>query len=244
MLGQTYQYNGIIKKAITVFGSLFSNITIQRTNTLGVVTQTINVPLAYAGKEKYLVKIDSDPNQTNNTQISLPRMSFEILGYDYDPARKSNKMNKVACYSNSIAKSQFTPVPYNISISLYLLTKTIEDALTVVEQILPIFTPDYTLSINAVPEMNIVNDVPIILNSITVEDDYEGSFTERRSIIHTFNFTMKVNIFGHINTAKIISTVFANVGEDITFNNTLANYTATGNTTTETVTSESWTENL
>lgn len=244
MLGQTYQYNGIIKKAITVFGSLFSNITIQRTNTLGVVTQTINVPLAYAGKEKYLVKIDSDPNQTNNTQISLPRMSFEILGYDYDPARKSNKMNKVACYSNSIAKSQFTPVPYNISISLYLLTKTIEDALTVVEQILPIFTPDYTLSINAVPEMNIVNDVPIILNSITVEDDYEGSFTERRSIIHTFNFTMKVNIFGHINTAKIISTVFANVGEDITFNTTLANYTATGNTTTETVTSESWTENL
>lgn len=244
MLGQTYQYAGIIKKAITVFGSLFSDITIQRTNNLGAVTQTINVPLAYAGKEKYLVKIDSDPNQTNNTQTTLPRMSFEILGYDYDPARKSNKMNKVACYSNTTAKSQFTPVPYNISISLYLLTKTIEDALTVVEQILPVFTPDYTLSINAVPEMNIVNDVPIILNSITVEDDYEGSFTERRSIIHTFNFTMKVNIFGHINTSKIISKVFANVGEDITFNTTLANYTATGNTTTETVTSESWTENL
>lgn len=244
MLNQTYQYNGIIKKAITVFGKLFSDITIQRTDSLGVVSQTIKVPLAYAPKEKYLVRIDSDPNLANNTQISLPRLSFEITGYTYDPTRKSNKMNKIACYSTGTLKSMFTPVPYNLDISLYLLTKTIEDALTVVEQILPIFTPEYTLSINAVPDMNIVNDVPIILNSVSVEDDYEGDFQTRRSIVHTFNFTMKVNIFGHKDIGKAITTVLTSIGEDPNFINTKADYVAVGNITTETVTSESWTEHL
>lgn len=244
MLNQTYQYNGIIKKAITVFGKLFSDITIQRTDSLGAVSQTINVPLAYAAKEKYLVRVDSDPNLANNTQITLPRLSFEITGYTYDPIRKPNKMNKISCYSAGNMKSMFTPVPYNLDISLYLLTKTIEDALTVVEQILPIFTPDYTMSINAVPDMNIVNDVPIILNSVSVEDDYEGSFTERRSIIHTFNFTMKINIFGHKDIGKAITKVMTNVGEDPTFVNTKADYVAVGNLVDESITSESWTEHL
>ena len=244
MLGQSPQYFGIIKKAITVFGKLFSDIQIQRTDSTGVVTQTISVPIAYAAKEKYLVRIDSDPTLGNNTQVSLPRLSFEITDYTYDPSRKVNKMNKVACQSGSTAKSQFSPVPYNISISLYLLTKTIEDGLAVVEQILPIFTPDYTMSINAVPDLNIVNDVPIILNDITVEDEYEGSFQERRYIIHTFNFTMKVNIFGHMNTSKIITKVFANVGEDPTFVKTLADFEAVGNTTTQAITTETWTEHF
>lgn len=244
MLNQTYQYNGIIKKAITVFGKLFSDITIQRTDSLGAVSQTIKVPLAYAAKEKYLVRVDSDPNLANNTQISLPRLSFEITGYNYDPIRKPNKMNKISCYSTGNMKSMFTPVPYNLDVSLYLLTKTIEDALTVVEQILPIFTPDYTMSINAIPDMNIVNDVPIILNSVSVEDDYEGDFQTRRSIIHTFNFTMKVNIFGHKDIGKAITTVLTSIGEDPNFINTKADYVAVGNITTETITSESWTEHL
>lgn len=213
MLGQDPHYTGIIKKAISSFGKLFSDIKIQRTNLDGVVSQTVNVPIAYAAKEKYLVRLDSDPNLANNTQTSLPRMSFEILGYDYDPSRKANKMNKISCVSNGSGKSTFSPVPYNISISLYLLTKTIEDALYVVEQILPIFTPDYTLSINAVPDMNIVNDVPIVLNSITAEDEYDGSFQERRYIIHTFNFTMKVNIFGSMTNSSIIKIVDVNFKE-------------------------------
>lgn len=221
MLNQTYQYNGIIKKAIVCFGKLFSDITIQRTDSLGAVSQTIKVPLAYAAKEKYLVRVDSDPNLANNTQISLPRLSFEINGYSYDPVRKPNKMNKIACVSAGTGKNLYSPVPYNLDVSLYLLTKTIEDALAVVEQILPIFTPDYTMSIKAVPDMNIVNDVPIILNSVSVEDDYEGSFTERRSIIHTFNFTMKVNIFGHKTTSGVIRVVDINLNDSNT-NETVA----------------------
>lgn len=244
MLNQTYQYNGIIKKAIVCFGKLFSDITIQRTDSLGAVSQTIKVPLAYAAKEKYLVRVDSDAKLENNTQVSLPRLSFEINGYSYDPVRKANKMNKIACVSTGTGKSLYSPVPYNLDVSLYLLTKTIEDALCVVEQILPIFTPDYTLSINAVPDMNIVNDVPIILNGISVEDDYEGDFQTRRSIIHTFNFTMKVNIFGHKTTSGIITQVHSKVGEDLTFVNNLAEYEAIGNINTETITSETWTEKI
>jgi hypothetical protein len=239
MLTQNYQYNGIIKKAITVFGKLFSDIQIKRTNSDGVIIQTINVPLAYAAKEKYLVRVESDPNLTNNTQITLPRMSFEINGYSYDPSRKVNKMNKVSSYSNSIAKTQFSPVPYNIDISLYLLTKTIEDALCVVEQILPVFTPDYTLSIKAIPDMSIVNDVPIILNSISVEDDYEGSFTERRTIIHTFNFTMKVNIFGSITSSGIITNVKTNI-DDLTTGSVLDKYDVSGNALTKVTTKGTW----
>lgn len=214
MLGNTY-YHEIIKKSITVFGKLFSDIKIERKDTTGTVIQTINVPIAYAPKEKYLLRIDADPNLANNTQISLPRMSFEINGYSYDSTRKANKMNRVVHYNNATAKTQLSPVPYNLDISLYLLTKTIDDALTVVEQILPTFTPDYTLSINAIPSMGIVNDVPIILNTVSVEDDYEGDFQTRRSIIHTFNFTMKVNIFGPVLSANVIkiADVHMNDGE-------------------------------
>jgi len=209
MLNQPTYYHGIIRKAIAAFGTLFSNIQIQRMNTDGTIGQIVNVPIAYAAKEKWLTRIESDPNLTNNTLITLPRMSFEINGYGYDASRKVNKMNKIAYAdtATSVAKSQFSPVPYNVDLSLYLLTKTTEDALSVVEQILPIFTPDYTLSINVIPELSIINDIPVILNNLQVQDDYEGSFNERRSIIHTFNFTMKLNIFGAISTNKITNKI-------------------------------------
>lgn len=205
MLNQQPYYFGVIRKAISSFGVLFSNIQIQRMNTDGTIGQLINVPMAYAAKDKSLLRIDADPNLINNTQVTLPRLSFEINGYSYDPSRKVNKMNKLVVKNTLTAKSQFSPVPYNVDISLYLLTKTTEDALAVVEQILPIFTPDYTLAINVIPEMNIINDVPVILNNVSVEDDYDGDFITRRSIIHTFNFTMKLNIFGSITTQNLIN---------------------------------------
>ena len=213
--GQTY-YHGAIRKTIVAFGRLFSDIKIAREGTDGVVAQVVAVPLAYAPKEKWLVRIDSDPNLNNHTYTSLPRLSFEITGYSYDSSRKTNKMNKVICneesgMENPIRKSVFAPAPYNISINLYVLTKTQEDAMQILEQILPVFNPDYTLSINAVPEVNIVQDMPVILNSVTAEDTYDGDFETRRFVVHTLSFTIKTNIYGPVTDQGVILTSMANV---------------------------------
>lgn len=213
--GQTY-YHGAIRKTIVAFGRLFSDIKIARQDNDGAVAQTVAVPLAYAPKEKWLVRIDSDPNLTNNVYTSLPRLSFEITGYHYDSSRKTNKMNQIKCNDgisagNPNRKAVFSPAPYNIDIALYVLTKTQEDAMQIIEQILPIFNPEYTLSINAVPEMEIVQDIPVILNSITVEDNYDGSFQERRFVVHTLTFTLKTNIYGPVTDQGIILQTNANV---------------------------------
>jgi hypothetical protein len=213
--GQTY-YHGAIRKTIIAFGRLFSDIKIARQGNDGNVAQTVAVPLAYAPKEKWLVRVDSDPTLTNNVYTSLPRLSFEITGYHYDSSRKTNKMNQITCKdattnASPTAKTVFAPAPYNIDISLYVLTKTQEDAMQIVEQILPIFNPEYTLSINAVPEMEIVQDIPVILNSITVEDNYDGSFQERRFVVHTLTFTLKTNIYGPVSENGVILTTNANI---------------------------------
>ena len=213
--GQTY-YHGAVRKTIVAFGRLFSDIKIARQGDDGAVAQTIAVPLAYAPKEKWLVRIDSDPNLNHNTYTSLPRLSFEVTGYHYDASRKTNKMNQIKCNDNTSAdnpvrKAVFSPAPYNVDISLYVLTKTQEDAMQIVEQILPIFNPEYTLSINAVPEMEIVQDIPVILNNVTVEDNYDGSFQERRFVVHTLTFTIKTNIYGPVTDQGVILTSMANV---------------------------------
>jgi hypothetical protein len=228
--GQTY-YHGATRKSIIAFGRLFSDIKIARQlkDGTGTVAQTLTIPLAYAPKEKWLVRLDSDPGLTNNTYTSLPRMSFEITGYSYDPARKTNKMNKIVCKDASTAsnpnrKSVFSPVPYNIDISLYILTKTQEDAMQILEQILPTFNPEYTLSVNAVPELEIVQDIPVVLNSVSVQDDYDGDFQTRRFVTHTLTFTLKTNIFGAVSNQGVILTSTTNTSEP---NQT---YTATGTT--------------
>lgn len=215
MLNNNIFYHGLIRKTVVSFGRLFSDIKIQRQTSEGVIDQTITVPLSYAPKEKWLVRIDSDPNLNNNTYTTLPRMSFEITGYTYDATRKVNKMNKITCEQSTgnIRKSMYTPVPYNIDISLYVLTKTQEDAMQIIEQILPTFTPEYTLSINAVPEMQVVQDIPIVLNSISVQDDYDGDFETRRFVTHTLNFTAKINLYGYVSNQGIIKDVIVNLSE-------------------------------
>jgi len=215
--GQTY-YHGAIRKTIVAFGRLFSDIKIAREGNDGLVAQTVAVPLAYAPKEKWLVRIDSDPNLTKNTYTSLPRLSFEITGYAYDSTRKTNKMQKIICNDTTSTespsrKSVFSPAPYNISISLYVLTKTQEDAMQIIEQILPIFNPEYTLSVNALPDMEIVQDIPVILNSIAVTDNYDGSFQERRFVIHTLTFTLKTNIYGPVTDQGVILKTIANLSD-------------------------------
>jgi hypothetical protein len=244
MLNNNVFYHGIIRKSIVAFGRLFSDIYIDRKSgdsVTGTTIQRLQIPLAYAPKEKWLVRLEQDPNLENNTYVSLPRMSFEINGYNYDPARKVNRMQQIKCGDGTGSVStMYTPVPYNIDISLYILTKTQEDGLQIVEQILPTFTPEYTMTINAVPDMNVKLDVPIILNSVAVNDEYDGDFQTRRFVTHTLNFQMKVNLFGPITDRNVIDTVNANVGINENFSNPNRVYTAEGDVTTATVDTESW----
>lgn len=243
LVGKTF-YHGIIRKSIVAFGSLFSNIQIERQLKDGTETveQTVKVPVAYAPKEKWLVRLEQDPTLENQVYTTLPRISFEITGISYDPARKLNRMTQIACYTTASGstpdsyKRMYAPVPYNIDISLYVLTKTQEDAMQIVEQILPYFTPEFTLSIRAVPELNVVTDVPIILNSVSAQDDYDGDFQTRRFVTYTLTFQMKVNLFGPVDSGGPIKKVLAQITGDAP-----ALYTADQSTPIASIT-EDWLE--
>lgn len=248
MLNNNVFYHGIIRKCIVGFGTLFSNIYIDRKqgdSVNGTTIQRLQIPLAYAPKEKWLVRLEQDPDLTNNTYTSLPRMSFEIIGYTYDPARKLNRMQQIKCGDGSGSVStMYTPVPYNIDLTLYVLTKTQEDGLQIIEQILPTFTPEYTLTINAIPDMNVKLDVPIVLNSVSVSDEYDGDFQTRRFVTHTLNFQMKANLFGAIAGKEVIQHVNANIGENEDFSSPNRIYTADGDVTNAIVSRENWQDNF
>lgn len=244
MLNNNVFYHGIIRKSIVAFGSLFSDIYIDRRegdSVTGNVIQRLQIPLAYAPKEKWIVRLDQDPNLENYVYTTLPRMSFEITGYTYDPSRKVNRMQQLKCGDGSTSMStMYSPVPYNVDLTLYILTKTQEDGLQILEQILPTFTPEYTMVINVVPDMNIKIDVPIILNSVSVQDDYDGDFQTRRFVTHTLNFQMKTNLFGPVNGQSVIQQVNANVGLNENLSHPNRVYTVDGDVTTATVDTENW----
>jgi hypothetical protein len=246
MLNNNVFYHGIIRKSIVTFGKLFSDIYIDRrqgNSVTGDVIQRLQVPLTYAPKEKWLVRIEQDPNLDNHTYVSLPRMSFEITGYSYDAQRKLGKMQKISCIKEDGSTDIFSPVPYNLDVSLYVLTKTQEDALQIIEQILPTFGPEYTLAIKAVPEMNIIQDIPISLNSISVSDEYDGDFQSRRFVTHTLTFTLKLNLYGNVNSNKRIHQVEANIGQN-EFTGTQQVFVANGDPTTYDVVNEEWIDNF
>jgi len=188
---------------VVAFGALFNQIKISRATSSG--TEYIEVPLAYAPKEKYKVRLAGDPYLQNPMQITLPRMAFEITGFAYDPARKRNSMqrNVVRDTQTSAMKYTFAEVPYNIDFGLYVYTRNMDDGLQIVEQILPYFAPEFVATVNF-DDVNTKVDVPIYLNSVSSEEDYEGDFQSRRSIIFTLNFTMKSYIFGNVRSYKEI----------------------------------------
>lgn len=249
MLNGSVFYHGITRKCIIGFGRLFSNIYIDRKKNdpvNGEFVQRLRVPLSYAPKEKWLVRVDEDPSLENHTLTSLPRMSFEIIAYTYDSLRKMNRMQQLKNTEVGAGEGiSFvrTPVPYNIDMSLYIVTKTQEDALQIMEQILPFFTPEYTMSINAVEELGVKLDVPVVLNSVIVSDEFEGDFQTRRFVIHTINFQMKVNLFGPTTTQGIIGQVNANVSqqEDGSIS---TKFVAEGDIETRTLTNEQWIDEL
>ena len=205
-------YNEGMRKIIIAFGQLFNNIVIQSTSSTGAVTKRLKVPLAYAPKEKFLVRLDQKPDLDDRSfAVTLPRLGFEISALAYDPTRKLTRVQKFrkvkAGESGEVLNFNYVPVPYNISLNLYAFTATAENGLQIVEQILPFFQPDYTITVNVLPEMNIKRDIPIVLNSVAYEDSYSGDFTTRRAVIYTLNFTAKTYLFGPMSNQGVIKTV-------------------------------------
>ena len=211
MLGQQF-YHETVRNVIVAFGTMFNNIQIVRKDNSGAIIQSMKVPLAYGPKQKFLTRLDQDPSLSAATAITLPRLGFEIGSLTYDTARKMNrvqKFKKVKSSSSNANKldTQFMPVPYNMDITLYAMAKNSDDALQIVEQILPFFQPDYTLTLNDMADMGIKRDVPIILNDVGYEDNYQGDFESRRAIIYTMAFTTKFYLYGPVTSSSVIKTV-------------------------------------
>ena len=221
MIGQ-YFYNQSTRNVVVAFGTLFNTIQLHKKDGSGNIVQSMKVPLAYGPKQKWLSRLTEDPNLSKKVAVTLPRIGFEISGITYDPARKLQKTVKVKKVADGIdnnqVKSGFMPVPYNINFELYVLSKNSDDALQIVEQILPFFQPDYTVTMKEIPELDIIRDVPIILNSVGYEDDYEGSFTSRRSIIYTLSFTAKYYMYGPVSASNIIRRVQVDQYADLPVN--------------------------
>jgi len=211
MLGNQF-YHETMRKIVVSFGTLFNNIQIVRKNSSGAVVQSMKVPLAYGPQQKFLARLNSDPALASKVAVTLPRLGFEMNGITYDPSRKLNRVQKFRKVKKSADNAdkldtQFMPVPYNIEFTLYAMAKNSDDALQIVEQILPYFQPDYTLTVNDMADMGIKRDIPIILNSVTYEDNYQGDFTERRAIIYTMTFTAKFYLYGPVTSSSVIKTV-------------------------------------
>ena len=177
----------------------------------------MKVPLAYGPKAKFLARLDQVPDPTNKrVQITLPRISFEINGIEYDSSRKVSPTQKVKIASTADkSKNMFMPVPYNLSFEMGIISKNQEDALQIVEQILPYFQPHYNLSIKLVPSMNETRDVPIVLTNVEYEDIYEGEFAIRRAITYTLQFTMKTYLYGPVTESKVIKKAITDMYTDI-----------------------------
>ena len=208
MLGNTF-YHETIRKCVIGFGTLFNDIHITRTDSSGNVVQSMKVPLAFGPKQKFLVRLREDPSLSKSVAITLPRIGFQIGAITYDASRKLNKVQKVKKTGTAGNKvdTQYMPVPYNIDFELYAMSKNSDDGLQIVEQILPYFQPEYTITINDVVQMSNKRDVPIVLTNISYEDNYEGDFAERRAIIYTLNFTAKAYLYGPVTSGQVITKV-------------------------------------
>ena len=199
-----YFYNEILRRTIISFGTLFNSITIKQTNSSDNVVSVVRVPLAYGPTQKFLARLEQSPELSKSTAMTLPRMSFEFTGLTYDSTRKVSTTQQYTVKdpdNGSESKKVFMPVPYNMQFELSIMTKLNDDALQIVEQILPYFQPAYNLSVELVESIQEKRDIPIILENITMQDDYEGDYTTRRVLLYTLRFTAKTYLFGPVTTA-------------------------------------------
>ena len=223
-----YFYNEILRRTIIGFGTLFNSIEVQQENSV------LRIPLAYGPTQKFLARIEQSPDLNKPTAITLPRMSFEFTGLTYDPSRKVTTTQTFIAKDKddgTESRKSFIPVPYNMQFELSIFTKLNDDALQIVEQILPYFQPAYNLTIELVDQIKEKRDVPIVLESVTMQDDYEGDFSTRRVLYYTLRFTAKTYLFGPTSTASkdIIkrSTVSFVTGADPTNGTRELTYSAT-----------------
>lgn len=216
MLSTGYFYHKLTRKYVILFGNMFNNITIKRVNRdTNVEIERFKVPIVYAPKEKYFARLRSDPDLARPVQVILPRMSFEITGYSYDAARKQNSILRQAkANTETRVASNYMGVPYDINFDLQVYSRNIDDGTHIIEQILPYFTPDYTVTVNLIPELGFLKDVPIILNSVSNVIEHEGNFDAVRYVTWTLSFTLKGYYYGPVTTPKIIRKVIANINND------------------------------
>ena len=206
MLGHDY-YHESLRKYVIYFGTLFNDLRVKRRNTAGNVIQNINVPVTYAPREKMTSKLETNINLADQEAIILPRISFEMVSLQYAAERKLNTMNRystVDVNNSSKKKNMFQPVPYDINFDLNIYVKYAEDATQILEQILPFFTPEWTASLNLVPDLGITMDIPVVLQSMSSQDTYEGDYDTRRALIWNLNFVMKGYMFGPIRESSVI----------------------------------------
>lgn len=215
-------YHDLIRKYVVIFGTLFNDISIYRTDEDGDTQQTMKVPLSYGPREKFLARLEEDPDLQRPISIQLPRIAFELQGISYDANRK---LTTTTTYSNRKASLNkqteynkiYVPVPYNLVFRLSVMAKTTADGTKIIEQILPYFTPDWTLSVKLVEEMdNMILDIPVVLDGVQEEDIYESDFTSRRVIVWNLDFTVKGYFFGPTHKAKIIKVAKVNFHTDFT----------------------------
>ena len=197
MLGQ-YFYHEILRKTVIGFGTLFNGIEIRHDNDSGGEVSRMKVPLAYGPMQKFLAKIEQQPTIQGRPAITLPRMSFEMTNLNYDPSRKASITQTFKSGNTDNVKKVFMPVPYNVGFMLSIATKLNDDMLQIMEQILPYFQPGLNITLNLISSINEKRDIPIILESINMSDDYEGSFDNRRAMITTMQFSAKVYMFGAV----------------------------------------------
>ena len=217
-------YNSLFKKYVVIFGTLFNNIYIERKNSDGTLEQTFKIPIAYGPREKFLARVEDNPDAAALTAIKLPRMAFEVTDISYASERKLQTVNKIASKKNingvNVYSKVFNPAPYNIGFRLDIMTKTMEDGLRIVEQILPYFTPEWTVSAKLLgTDFDNITDIPLVLNTVSIEDTYAADFTTRRVLTFSLTFTMKCYFYGPVTESKLIKIADVRLYPDTTANN-------------------------
>ena len=217
MFGQHF-YHKQIRNTVIAFGTIFNNIHIKRLDSSGNPLQSLKVPLSYSPREKFIARLEQQTSLTgsdSSVAITLPRMAFDITGYEYDPSRKLNKNQRVGVVTTNAdttkLNAQYSPVPYDVSFELNVFTANSDDGLQIIEQILPYFQPDYTVTMWESRTMDTKRDIPFILGRVDYEDTYAGELTTLRRITYSLHFTAKIYLYGPISTGAIIKKVSADL---------------------------------
>jgi len=215
-------YHALLKKYVIVFGTLFNSVYIERLASNGSVAQRFKVPIAYGPREKYLALAENRQATTDRQEIILPRMGFEMIGFNYAQSRKLNTIGKINTKNNingsNVYKKTFNPVPYDINFRLSIYSKSTEDGTRILEQILPYFTPEWTVSAKLLDDFDEKMDIPLVLNSVSTDDTYDSDYMTRRALVFDLDFTMKVYLYGPVTQSKLIKIAKTNLYPNLTSN--------------------------